>query len=103
MKKLLAIAALAALSATLSGCWWGPPPVGAAAVRVTVAPAAARVAAVPMEAMGRMARSSFPATRPKPDRCTPRVSSRAATVRATILATAWAKTRASTPETSATP
>ncbi|MFM0002212.1 hypothetical protein PQR57_14430 [Paraburkholderia dipogonis] len=26
MKKLLAIAALAALSATLSGCWWGPPP-----------------------------------------------------------------------------
>ncbi|CAB3801521.1 hypothetical protein [Paraburkholderia caffeinilytica] len=25
MKKLLAIAALAALSATLSGCWWGPP------------------------------------------------------------------------------
>ncbi|CAH2901894.1 MAG: hypothetical protein PCALPYG88_5469 [uncultured Paraburkholderia sp.] len=28
MKKLLAIAALAALSATLSGCWWGPPPGG---------------------------------------------------------------------------
>ncbi|XUW89949.1 hypothetical protein OH764_07870 [Burkholderia sp. M6-3] len=26
MKKLLAIAALATLSATLSGCWWGPPP-----------------------------------------------------------------------------
>lgn len=26
MKKLLAIAAVAALSATLSGCWWGPPP-----------------------------------------------------------------------------
>ncbi|MGF6773388.1 hypothetical protein P3T18_005902 [Paraburkholderia sp. GAS199] len=26
MKKLIAIAALAALSATLSGCWWGPPP-----------------------------------------------------------------------------
>ncbi|HEX7934334.1 MAG TPA: hypothetical protein VF573_14830 [Paraburkholderia sp.] len=26
MRKLLAIAALAALSATLSGCWWGPPP-----------------------------------------------------------------------------
>ncbi|MFP3588679.1 hypothetical protein SCB29_34415 [Paraburkholderia sp. SIMBA_055] len=26
MKKLLAIAALAALSATLSGCWWWPPP-----------------------------------------------------------------------------
>jgi len=26
MKKLLAIAALAALTATLSGCWWGPPP-----------------------------------------------------------------------------
>ncbi|WP_198021457.1 hypothetical protein [Burkholderia sp. WSM2232] len=26
MKKLLAIATLAALSATLSGCWWGPPP-----------------------------------------------------------------------------
>ncbi|MFM0300948.1 hypothetical protein PQR05_16375 [Paraburkholderia sediminicola] len=26
MKKLLTIAALAALSATLSGCWWGPPP-----------------------------------------------------------------------------
>ncbi|MFM0488149.1 hypothetical protein [Paraburkholderia graminis] len=26
MKKLLAIAALAVLSATLSGCWWGPPP-----------------------------------------------------------------------------
>lgn len=26
MKKLLAIAALVALSATLSGCWWGPPP-----------------------------------------------------------------------------
>ncbi|AXE95346.1 hypothetical protein J2797_002462 [Paraburkholderia terricola] len=28
MKKLLAIAALAVLSATLSGCWWGPPPGG---------------------------------------------------------------------------
>ncbi|CAD6557996.1 hypothetical protein LMG28727_06501 [Paraburkholderia kirstenboschensis] len=31
MRKLLAIAAiatLAALSATLSGCWWGPPPGG---------------------------------------------------------------------------
>ena len=28
MKKLLTIAALAALSATLSGCWWGPPPGG---------------------------------------------------------------------------
>lgn len=26
MKKLLAIATLVALSATLSGCWWGPPP-----------------------------------------------------------------------------
>lgn len=26
MKKLLAIATLAALSVTLSGCWWGPPP-----------------------------------------------------------------------------
>jgi hypothetical protein len=26
MKKLLAIAAVAALSATLSGCFWGPPP-----------------------------------------------------------------------------
>lgn len=26
MKKLLAIAALSALGATLSGCWWGPPP-----------------------------------------------------------------------------
>jgi hypothetical protein len=35
-----------------------------------VAPAAARVAAVPVEAMGLMVRSSFLATRPKPDRYT---------------------------------
>jgi len=40
MRKLLAIAALAALSATLSGCWWGRLPV-AAAVPVAVALAAA--------------------------------------------------------------
>jgi hypothetical protein len=26
MKKLLAIATVAALCATLGGCWWGPPP-----------------------------------------------------------------------------